>query len=151
MKDKGKGIADIPIPSIENKAMGRKKTQRIRMTFERKDRWIELKVMDFGIGITKENQRHLRDGLFHMLDTELYTSGKPYDFGAGGKGLNLLRIKTYAQRYGFDISVGSERCRHLPTDRDLCPGKVSSCTYCKKTEGCYHSGGSTFCLSFSVE
>lgn len=122
----------------------------IRVILERKDRWIQVKVMDFGIGITKENQRHLWDGLFHMLDTELYTSGKPYDFGAGGKGLDLLRIKAYAQRYGFDISVGSERCRHLPTDRDLCPGKISGCTHCKKPEDCYHSGGSTFCLSFQV-
>lgn len=122
----------------------------IRVILEQKDRWIQLKVMDFGIGITKENQRHLWDGLFHTLDTELYTSGKPYDFGAGGKGLNLLRIKAYAQRYGFDISVGSERCRHLPTDRDLCPGKISSCIPCQKTEDCYHSGGSTFCLSFRV-
>ena len=42
--------------------------------------------MDFGIGVTKANQRHLFNGLFHTLDTELYTSKKPYDFGAGGKG-----------------------------------------------------------------
>ena len=106
--------------------------------------------MDFGIGITKENQRHLFDGLFHTLDTELYSSKKPYDFGAGGKGLNLLRIKTYGQRFGFDISAASQRCIYLPTDRDLCPGKISECPHCKTLEECLQSGGSTFCLTFTV-
>ncbi len=122
----------------------------VRVVLEKKDQWIQFKVMDFGIGITKENQRHLFDGLFHTLDTELYTSKKPYDFGAGGKGLDLLRIKTYGQRFGFDISVGSQRCIYLPTDRDLCPGKISACPHCKTPEDCLSSGGSTFCVTFPI-
>jgi signal transduction histidine kinase len=122
----------------------------IRIVLEKKSQWIQLKIMDFGIGITKENQRHLFDGLFHTLDSELYSSKKPYDFGAGGKGLNLLRIKTYGQQFGFDISVGSQRCPYLPTERDLCPGRISKCPHCKRKEDCFNSGGSTFCLAFSV-
>jgi len=120
----------------------------IRVVLEKKNQWIQLKVQDFGVGITKENQRHLFDGLFHMLDTELYTSKKPYDFGAGGKALDLLKMKVYGKRFGFDISVGSQRCIHLPKEGDLCPGKISLCRYCKKPEDCLPSGGSTFCLSF---
>jgi len=120
----------------------------IRMVLEQKGQWLQIKVMDFGIGITKENQKHLFNGLFHTLDTELYTSKKPYDFGAGGKGLDLLRMKTYAQRFGFDISVASRRCTHLPTDGDLCPGKISECPHCKSSNDCIGSGGSTFCISF---
>ena len=122
----------------------------IKVILERKNRWRQIKLTDLGIGVTKENQRHLWDGLFHTLDTELYTSGKPYDFSAGGKGLDLLRFKTYAQRYGFDISVGSEQCRHLSTDQALCPGRISNCPHCRNPEDCYASGGSTFCISFSV-
>ncbi len=122
----------------------------VRIVLEQKDQWLQIKVMDFGIGIAKENQKHLFDGLFHTLDTELYTSKKPYDFGAGGKGLDLLRIKTYGQRFGFNISVGSQRCTHLPTDRDLCPGKISECTHCKTRDDCLNSGGSTFCISFPI-
>jgi signal transduction histidine kinase len=122
----------------------------IRIVLEQKDQWLLLKVMDFGIGITGENQRHLFDGLFHTLDTELYTSKKPYEFGAGGKGLDLLRIKIYGQRFGFDISVGSQRCNYLPTDRDLCPGRISECPYCKTRDDCLKSGGSTFCVSFPI-
>jgi signal transduction histidine kinase len=120
----------------------------IRVVLEQKGEWIQLKVQDFGIGITKENQRHLFNGLFHTLDTELYTSKKPYDFGAGGKGLDLLRIKTYGQRFGFDISAGSQRCTYIPTEKDLCPGKISECPNCRVREDCLNSGGSTFCLTF---
>jgi signal transduction histidine kinase len=123
----------------------------IRVILEKKGQWIQLKVQDFGMGIGKENQRHLFDGLFHTLDTELYTSKRPYDFGAGGKGLDLLRIKTYAQRFGFDISAGSQRCVCIPSERDLCPGRISECPHCKTREDCLNSGGSTFCLTFSVE
>jgi len=122
----------------------------IRIVLEQKGQWLQIKVMDFGVGITKENQKHLFDGLFHTLDTELYTSKKPYDFGAGGKGLDLLRIKTYGQRFSFDISLASRRCIHLPTDRDLCSGKISECPHCKTRDDCLNSGGSTFCISFPI-
>jgi signal transduction histidine kinase len=120
----------------------------IRIVLEQKAQWLQLKVMDFGVGITKENQRRLFDGLFHTLDTELYTSKNPYDFGAGGKGLDLLRIRTYGQQFGFDISVASQRCIYLLTDRDLCPAKISECPHCKTRNDCVNSGGSTFCVSF---
>jgi signal transduction histidine kinase len=122
----------------------------IRIVFEQKPDWLMFKVIDFGVGITKENQNHLFDGLFHTLDTELYASKKPYDFGAGGKGLDLLSIKTYGQRFGFDISVESQRCTHIPTDRDLCSGKISECPHCKTRNDCLNSGGSTFCISFPI-
>jgi signal transduction histidine kinase len=120
----------------------------IRIVLEQKPDWLMLKVIDFGVGITKENQSHLFDGLFHTLDTELYSSKKPYDFGAGGKGLDLLSIKTYGQRFGFEISVESQRCIYIPTDRDLCLGKISECPHCKTRNDCLNSGGSTFCISF---
>lgn len=120
----------------------------VRVVLEQKRQWIEIKVQDFGVGITKDNQRHLFSGFFQALDTDLYTSGNPYDFGAGGKGLELLKMKVYSKRLGFDISVGSQRCIHLPKEGDLCPGKISLCKHCKKPEDCLSSGGSTFCLSF---
>jgi|GEM_PF-320555 PAS domain S-box-containing protein len=122
----------------------------IRIVLEQKAQWIQLKFMDFGIGITKENQRRLFDGLFHTLDTELYRTKKPYDFGAGGKGLDLLRTKVYSKRFGFDISVASQRCLYLTTDRDLCPGRISKCPHCRAREDCFNSGGSTFSLTFTV-
>ena len=120
----------------------------IRILSERRDGRILLKVQDFGIGITEENQKFIFDGLFHTQETDLYTSRKPYDFNAGGKGLDLLKMKVYGQGFGFGLSMESRRCRYLPTDRDLCPGRISACSHCKGPEDCLSSGGSTFCISF---
>jgi signal transduction histidine kinase len=143
-------LEEILVGLLKNAVENTPDEGMIRVTLEQKAQWIQLKVQDFGIGINKENHRHLFDGLFHTLDTDLYTSKRPYDFGAGGKGLDLLRIKTYAQRFGFDISAASQRCNRVSTERDLCPGRISSCSYCKTREDCLNSGGSTFCLTFSV-
>jgi hypothetical protein len=59
-------------------------------------------------------------------------------------------MKIYGQRFGFDISVGSQRCTYLPTDQDLCSGRISLCSHCQETSDCLSSGGSTFCVTFSV-
>jgi signal transduction histidine kinase len=141
-------LEDILIGLLRNSIENTPDEGLVRVLLEQKGQWIQLKVQDFGIGITRENQGHLFGGLFHMLDTELYTSKKPYDFGAGGKGLDLLKMKVYSKRFGFDISVESQRCMHLPNEGDLCPGKISLCKYCKQPEDCLSSGGSTFSLSF---
>jgi len=119
----------------------------IRISWEQKGEWILLKVQDFGTGITEENQRHIFEGFFHTRDSALYTTRKPYDFNAGGKGLDLLRMKIYGERFGFNLSVESRRCIYIPTDRDLCPGKISACPHCRGPEEC-QSSGSTFFISF---
>jgi signal transduction histidine kinase len=141
-------LEDIMIGLLRNSIENTPDEGLVRVVSEQKGQWIQLKVQDFGIGITEENQRHLFDGLFHALDTKLYTSKEPYGFRAGGKGLDLLKMKVYSKCFGFDISVASQRCIHLPKEGDLCPGKISLCKYCKQPEDCLSSGGSTFCLSF---
>ena len=143
-------LEDILVGLLKNAIENTPDEGMIRVFLEQKNEWIQLKVVDFGIGITEENQRRLFDGLFHTLDTELYASKKPYDFGAGGKGLDLLRARVYGRRFNFDISVGSQRCIRIPTDQDLCPGRISTCPHCKVREDCLNSGGSTFCLTFAV-
>ncbi len=143
-------LEDILIGLLRNSIENTPDEGLIRVVLEQKGQYVQLKVQDFGVGITKENQRHLFSGLFHTVDTELYASKEPYDFGAGGKGLNLLKLRAYGQRLGFDISVGSQRCPHLPRESDLCHGKISSCGFCKKLEDCLSSGGSTFCVTFPL-
>ena len=123
---------------------------RIRIFMEQREQQVHLQVQDTGVGITDENQRHIFEGLFPTQEPELYSSKRPYDFNAGGKGLDLFRMKVYGQRFGFDLSVESQRCIHLPTDRALCSGRISACPYCQGHEGCSASGGSTFCVSFPV-
>ena len=133
--------------AIENTPDG----STIEISVEHKGDRIWLNVTDYGVGIKEENQQYLFDGLFHTEETDLYSSRRPYDFGAGGKGLELLRMKVYGQRYGFDISMKSKRCIYLPTDQDLCPGDVAQCPHITGPEGCLASGGTTFSVSFPAE
>jgi PAS domain S-box-containing protein len=120
----------------------------IRLGVEQKQGKIELHITDYGVGITEENQAYIFDGLFHAKDTVLYASKKPYDFGAGGKGLDLLRMKIYGQRFGFDLSMASKRCVYIPTDRDQCPGDISRCPHVGSARECAESGGTTFTVAF---
>jgi PAS domain S-box-containing protein len=123
----------------------------IRLTVEQKLGKIALHVRDDGVGITEENQMYLFDGLFHTKETELYASKKPYDFGAGGKGLDLLRMKVYGQRFGFDLSMTSKRCVYIPTDQDQCPGDISRCPHVRNAKECAASGGTTFTVAFQAK
>jgi PAS domain S-box-containing protein len=108
--------------------------------------WVD--VTDTGIGITEENQPYVFDGLFHATETDLYSSKRAYDFGAGGKGLDLLKLKVYAKRFGFQLAMTSNRCPHIPTDRDLCPGNAAECPNIASEAECAKSGGSTFSVAF---
>ena len=65
-------------------------------------------MRDFGVGLKEEEKKQLFHGFIHTGDTQDYSSGSPFDFRAGGKGLDLLRTKLYSERYGFDIRVESE-------------------------------------------
>jgi PAS domain S-box-containing protein len=123
----------------------------IRVGAEQKDEAIAIHVTDYGIGIAKENMQYLFDGLFDTRESDLYTSKQPYDFGAGGKGFDLLRIKMYGKRFGFDVSVQSYKCEHIPRDGDLCPGDVSRCSFCETAEDCTESGGTIFTVTFPLE
>jgi signal transduction histidine kinase len=122
----------------------------IGVTVEQKEGRIWIHVKDSGVGITEENQRDIFDGLFQPK-TEMYASRNPYDFGAGGKGLDLLRMRLYARRYGFEISMKSRRCCYIPTDQDLCPGNISLCDHCKTPQDCINAGGSSFSVSFLAD
>ena len=110
----------------------------------------ELEVRDFGIGVTKDNQRLIFESNFTTHATMQYASRKPYDFGAGGKGFDLLRIKIFSERYRFKIRMTSKRCRYIPQDEDLCPGNIDACEHCRRIEDCLHSGGTTVIVQFAM-
>jgi len=107
-----------------------------------------LEVGDFGVGIAKENQTRIFEGFFNTQETMDYSSKNPYDFNAGGKGADLLRMKIFSERYGFKIALESSRCPLLANDADACPGRISACPKCKNGSGCHQTITTTFSLYF---
>lgn len=112
---------------------------------------VELVVKDCGVGITAEHQRQIFGGFFTTQDTMKYSTKSPFDFDAGGKGADLLRMKIFSERYLFKIDMVSSRCIFIPNEYDICPGKISECSFCSTRDECYNSGGTTFSLRFPIK
>jgi PAS domain S-box-containing protein len=120
----------------------------IEVIVHKKGEGTELVVRDCGVGIVEEAQYRIFEGFFATQETMDYSSRKPFDFNAGGKGADLLRMKIFSERYHFTITMESSRCRFIPKESDICPGRISTCALCTEKEDCYRSGGTTFFLYF---
>ncbi len=121
---------------------------KIEIRVQKKGEGSELVIHDNGIGITEEYQRRIFEGFFTTQETMAYSSKRPFDFNAGGKGADLLRMKIFSERYNFKIDLDSSRCPALSNENDTCPGKISECQFCKDGNGCHRKGGTTFTLFF---
>ncbi len=121
---------------------------KIEVVVQKKGEGAELEVRDFGVGITEENQTRIFEGFFATQETIDYSSKRPFDFNAGGKGADLLRMKIFSERYNFKIDMVTSRCRYIPKESDACPGRISECSFCTKKEDCHLSGGTAFRLQF---
>ena len=122
----------------------------IEIAATKKNGEIRIEFHDTGVGISSENQKMIFGGFFHTQDTMLYSSKRPYEFNAGGTGSDLLRIKTFSERLGFLVEFNSSRCKFMPTDRKMCPGKISACQFITEESECFSSGGSVFSIGFPV-
>lgn len=107
-----------------------------------------LQVEDRGVGILPEDQPYIFEAFHHTQDTEQYSTKNPFDFNAGGKGLELMQLKMLAEEGWIDIRVETARCRYLPTHGDHCPGIISKCKHVNDEQGCRASGGITFSVLF---
>ena len=121
---------------------------KIEIDTRKKGKGVELVVRDYGVGITTENQRRIFEGFFVTQETMNYSTKREFDFNAGGKGADLLRMKIFSERYDFKIDMTSTRCRYIPLDQDICPGNILKCGFCKEKKDCYTSGGTTFTIFF---
>jgi signal transduction histidine kinase len=124
---------------------------KIQIICREKGNGVEIMVRDYGVGITLENQRRIFEGFFVTQDTMDYSTKREFEFNAGGKGADLLRMKIFSERYHFKIDMASVRCRYIPTDKDICPGRISRCRFCRVQTDCYDSGGTTFTVFFPFE
>jgi len=121
---------------------------KIEVSVRKRGDGVELVVQDYGVGIPEEAQRRIFEGFFTTRDTMAYSSKRPFDFNAGGKGADLLRMRIFSERYHFDIRMVSTRCPYIPNETDLCPGRISECLYCSEGGECYRSAGTVFTLYF---
>jgi len=109
---------------------------------------VELAVLDYGVGIVGDDQRRIFEGFWMTQDTMDYSSKREFDFNAGGKGADLLRMKIFSERYHFKIDMISNRCRWLKDKKDSCPGDIKMCRHCKTQDDCCYAGGSIFTVVF---
>ncbi len=121
---------------------------KIKITVAKQDAGVTLTVKDYGIGIISDHQKRIFEGFFTTQETTDYSSKASFDFNAGGRGADLLRMKIFSERYHFKIHVHSDRCKFIPTKNDICPGNIDDCVFCTTQNDCYQSGGSAFTVTF---
>jgi signal transduction histidine kinase len=108
----------------------------------------EFEVKDNGIGISDENMRLIFENYFTSYDTMQYSTRQPYDFKAGGKGFDLLRIKIFSERYNFKIRMTSQPCDLVDKEGHECPGNAAECTPVDDAIDCHNRGGTTVTVQF---
>lgn len=120
----------------------------IVVSITEKDGGILVVVHDFGVGVPDVFQRRIFEGFFPIQNPTTYSTGTPFDFNAGGKGLDLLRIKIFSERYGFSIRMRSRYCPHAAARPGGCPGKISRCEACAGPADCRGSSETRVMLFF---
>ncbi len=128
-------LSSIVFGLIKNAIENTPDEGRIDISAKETEKNAILTVHDFGTGIVARHRKYLFEGFYPTQDTDGYSTKKPFDFNAGGKGTDLMRMKIFSERYHFNIDMTSTRCQHIPTSSDTCPGVISECAFLQKTGG----------------
>ena len=120
----------------------------IRISTKAGDDGPVFEVEDHGTGITAENQRLIFENYFTAYEPAQYASRKPYDFKAGGKGFDLIRLKIFSERYHFKLDMASRRCKYLTKADQTGANSLEACTCCRHKDDCPHNGGTTMTVRF---
>ena len=95
-------------------------------------------MKDTGIGIPENDRKYIFQGFYPVQETENYSSGRQYSFNAGGKGIDLLRIRMFSELYGFKLSFQTKTCTHVDSSRQNMPGDAMCCQHCRTPEDCFN-------------
>ncbi len=109
---------------------------------------ILFQVADHGIGIPWSDREFLFKAFHQTQDSERYSTRNPFDFDAGGKGLELMGLKILSEEGFFSIGFESQRCRYIAKSGESCPGSIRACRFAKDIRECEQSGGTTFSVLF---
>jgi PAS domain S-box-containing protein len=140
----GKVVEGLVRNAVENTPDG----GEVRVSVRTGKAGAELAVRDTGTGITEDNQRLIFGNFFTPGEPLQYSTRSPYDFKAGGKGFDLLRMQMFAERYGFRLRMESTRCRFIPGESDECPGNAGECPHLGAADECRETGGTTVTVVF---
>jgi PAS domain S-box-containing protein len=125
---------------------------RIDVSTAKTEKGILFQVQDFGVGIEPDDQKRIFEGFFTTQETLLYSTKTPFEFYAGGKGADLLRMKLFSDRLGFTIQIDSKRCCFLHENpEETCPGDILKCQFCTDQTDCLNSGYTLFSVFFPDE
>jgi len=122
----------------------------VTLFLERSADGVALGVRDTGVGITEESRKQIFSGFYHARDTDFYSTKRPFEFDAGGKGLELLKIQMLSDAYRFRVTCESTRCVHLSGEDATCPGAISACPHVRDAQECARAGGTVFTLVFPI-
>jgi signal transduction histidine kinase len=140
----GKVVEGLVRNAVENTPDGGKVSVKVR----KGEIGPEFEVKDNGIGISEENLRLIFENYFTSYDTMQYSTRQPYDFKAGGKGFDLLRMKIFSERYNFKIKITSRPCNLIDAEGHECPGNVADCVADTDAKDCLNTGGTTVTVQF---
>jgi PAS domain S-box-containing protein len=121
---------------------------KITVSLMRLDRGVLLNVDDCGIGIADSDMPLIIKGFYPTQEAKYYSTKRPFDFNAGGKGLELMRLKLLETEGAFRLSFESSRCAYLAASGGRCAGKISSCPYVNSEKDCLESGGTSCSVLF---
>ncbi|MBW2411235.1 MAG: type IV pili methyl-accepting chemotaxis transducer N-terminal domain-containing protein [Deltaproteobacteria bacterium] len=140
----GKIVEALVRNAIENTPAG----GRVDLVVRTGEKGPEFEVKDNGVGITEENLRLIFENYFTAYEPMQYSSGNPYEFNAGGKGIDLLRIRIFSELYHFKIHLTSKRCSYIAQKDDICPGDITKCNHHEDSEECPDARGTTVTVQF---
>ena len=141
-------LSKIVVGLVKNAIENTPDQGRIHISAKDIDQSVRLRVHDFGTGIAGKHRKLIFSGFYPTQATDAYSTKKPFDFNAGGRGSDLMRIKIFSERYHFNVDMTSKRCGHLPTSSDTCPGAISACDFCSEPADCHASGETIFSVIF---
>lgn len=144
-------LSKIVVGLVKNAIENTPDQGKIIISAKNIDKSVQLSVHDFGTGIAGKHRRFIFSGFYPTQATDAYSTRNPFDFNAGGRGSDLMRIKIFSERYHFNIDMTSQRCQHLPTSSDTCPGAISACDFCSQPADCHASGETIFTVIFSAD